>query len=422
MTQETAVPESSVPPQTLFAFGINHRTAPVEVREKLYLPPGEIASLLAEVNKTLPECVILSTCNRTEFYGVSSAGHVDPAFYKDLLIDFKNARGLVRDDHFFTLISCGACQQLFRVATSIDSKVVGDSQILKQLRDAYRLAGESATTGKVLNQLVQRAFKIGKKTFTETAIHHGAVSASLAAVELARETFGSLRERSVLIIGSGETARLTAEALVNKRVGKIFITNRTRSSAEGLSDELQKNFAFDSEVVDFETFTDLLARVDIVITSTGSEEPIIYERDLGCLRQRLLLIDIAVPRDVDAGVTGNPYVILKNIDDLHSIIDENREKRMADLPKVKKLIMKEMVDFLSWYYSLPLMPAYEKTGVKPAPEQAEEVIRIKAFLNRNVSEIHKLAAGSGVDFQEDLTKHFSLIERLRTMRAEELAV
>jgi glutamyl-tRNA reductase len=163
------------------------------------------------------------------------------------------------------------------VATSVDSKIVGDSQILKQLRDAYRLAGENSVTGKVLNQLLQRSLKIGKKTFTETAIHQGAISVSLAAVESALEMFGSLRDRSVLIIGGGETARLTAESLVNKHVGKILITNRTRASAEDLLAELHKTFQFDSEVVDFETFTDHLPRVDIVISSTGSEQPIIYE-------------------------------------------------------------------------------------------------------------------------------------------------
>jgi glutamyl-tRNA reductase len=391
------------------------------VREKLYLRQDEIPHLLAEVSKTLPESLILSTCNRTEFYGVTSSPSLDPKFYKDLLIDFKDARGLVSHKHFFTLISCGACQQLFNVATSVDSKIVGDSQILRQLRDAYRLAGENSVTGKVLNQLLQRALKIGKKTFTETAIHQGAISVSLAAVESALEMFESLRERTVFIIGGGETARLTAESLVNKRVGKILIANRTRSVAEELLAELHKTFNFDSEVVDFENFTNHLTRADIVISSTGSEQPIIYENDLAAVQRKILLIDIAVPRDIDSAVSRNPHVVLRNIDDLQSIIDENRDRRLRDLPKIKKLVMQEVVDFLSWYYSLPLMPTYEKTGRKPAPEQAEEVIKIKTFLNRNLSEIHKLAVSSGNDFQEDLANHFSLIEKLRTMRTAELA-
>ncbi len=410
--------EGTATPKTLFAFGLNHKTAPVEVREKLYLHEAEIPQLLRVVTNTLSECVILSTCNRTEFYGVSDSEDVDPDYYKNLLIDFKEARGLVEDEHFFTLISCAACQQLFNVATSIDSKVVGDSQILRQLRGAYTLALENRSTGKVLNQLLQRAFKIGKKTFTETSIHHGAVSVSLAAVELAVETFGSLRGRSVLIIGAGETARLTAEALVNKRVGKILISNRTRSHADELLSALHKDFAFEIEVIDFENFTDRLAEVDIVISSTGSDEPMLYKEHLAGQKEKVLLIDIAVPRDIDAAVGENPRVILKNIDDLHSLIDGNHDRRKRDLPKVKKLIMNEMVDFLTWYYSLPLMPAYEKTSAKPSARQTDEILKIKAFLGQNVSEIHKLTAQASGNFREDLENHFSLIRKLQAMKAE----
>jgi glutamyl-tRNA reductase len=392
------------------------------VREKLYLHDWELRPLLREAKKTLSECVILSTCNRTEFYGVSDSSDLDPHFYKDLLIDFKNARGVVRDEHFFTLISCAACRQLFNVATSIDSKIVGDSQILRQLRGAYSVARETESAGKVLNQLLQRAFKIGKKTFTETVIHQGAVSVSVAAVELALETFGSLQGRSVLIVGGGETARLTAEALINKRVGKVLISNRTRSSAEELLTSLHKNFEFESDVIDFEDFTRHLEGVDIVISATSSERPIIYKQDLAHRQSKILLIDIAVPRDIDGAVVENPYVTLTNIDDLHSIVDDNHERRMNDLPKIKKLVMSEMVDFLTWYYSLPLMPRYGKTGVKPAPSQTAEILRIKNFLGEHVSEIHKLAASSGGDFRDDLQNHFSLIHKLKAMKADSRAV
>jgi len=410
--------EGTATPKTLFAFGLNHKTAPVDVREKLYLHEAEIPRLLRAVSNTLSECLILSTCNRTEFYGVSDSADVDPDYYKNLLIDFKDARGFVEDEHFFTLISCAACQQLFSVATSIDSKVVGDSQILRQLRGAYNVATQNQSTGKVLNQLLQRAFKIGKKTFTETSIHHGAVSVSLAAVELATDTFGSLRDRSVLIFGAGETARLTAEALVNKHVGTILISNRTRSHADELLSKLHKDFAFDIEVIDFEDFPDRLADVDIVISSTGSVEPILYKEHFAGRKAKVLLIDIAVPRDIDVAVGENPLVILKNIDDLHSLIDGNHDSRKRDLPKVKKLIMNEMVDFLTWYYSLPLMPAYEKTSAKPPAGQTDEILKIKAFLGQNVSEIHKLAAQASGNFREDLENHFSLIRKLQAMKAE----
>lgn len=388
------------------------------MRERLYLNEGEIPQLLRAVNQTLSECVILSTCNRTEFYGVSDSENVDPNYYKNLLIDFKGAGGIVKDEHFFTLISCAACQQLFSVATSIDSQVVGDSQILRQLRGAYGIALKNRSSGKVLNQLLQRALKIGKKTFTETSIHHGAVSISLAAVELAAETFGSLRGLSVLIIGAGETARLSAIALVNKGVGKILISNRTRAHADELRSALRKDdLASNIEVIDFDNFKDQLSKVDIVISSTGSDAPILYKEHFAEQKEKILLVDIAVPRDIDAAVAENRKVILKNIDDLRSLIDGNHDRRKRDLPKVKKLIMNEMVDFLTWYYSLPLMPVYAKTTVKPPVSQTDEIMKIRAFLGQNVSEIHKLAARSRGNFKEDLENHFSLIRRLQELKA-----
>lgn len=403
--------------KTLFAFGLNHKTAPVEVREKLFVNEKEVPELLGQFKRYLSECVILSTCNRTEIYGVSERADVDLDNCKRLLIDFKRADGLVQDEHFFTLISCAACQQLFNVATSIDSKVVGDSQILRQLRGAYTMASDNRSTGKVLNQLLQRSFKVGKKTFTQTSIHHGAVSVSLAAVELVAEAFGSLRGLSVMIIGAGETARLTAEALVNKRVGKLYITNRTQQHAEELLATARKGREVDAEVIDFNHFPDRLTDVDVVFSSTGSAEPLLYKRHFATRTRKVVLIDIAVPRDIDAGVTENPHVMLSNIDDLHTIIDGNQGKRINDLPKVKKLIMKEMVDFLTWYYSLPLMPEYEKTNIQPSAAQTEEILRIKAFLGQNISEIHKLAARSSGNVREDLDNHFSLIQRLQTLHA-----
>jgi glutamyl-tRNA reductase len=413
--------ESRVTPKTLFAFGLNHRTAPVEVREKLYLSESEIPSFLDKIAGELPECLVLSTCNRTEFYGVSDSLDVDPDRYKQQLIDFKGAHGAVEASHFFTFISCAACEQLFKVATSIDSKIVGDSQILRQLRGAYQLAQENGRTGKILNQLVQRAFKLGKQTYTETSIHDGAVSASLAAVELAIRTFGSLHGRTVMVLGAGETARFTAEALANKRVGKIIVSNRTRSNAEELLVSLQNDFSFESEIVNFEDFKHRLSDVDIVISSTGSEEPILYKEDFDGHTRKILLIDIAVPRDIDDAVSENPNVVLKNIDDLNSIVDENHEKRSQDLPNVRKMIVKEMVDFLSWYYTLPLLPAYEKTGIRPSAEQTAEVLKIKQFLTDNVSEIHRLYAKANGNFREDLDRHFDLIDRLQTMKARTIS-
>ena len=414
--------KQSADQQMLFAFGINHKTAPIEVREKLHIHETEIPELLAVLKQTLSECVILSTCNRTEIYGVANAVDVNLDFYKDLVIDFKNAEAFVKKEHFFTFISCAACQQLFSVATSVDSKIIGDTQILGQLKVAYHTAKDLDATGRILNQLSQRAFKIGKKAYAETTIHRGAVSISLAAVELAAEIFGSLQNKNILIVGAGDTAKLTAECLLKRNVGKIRITNRTRENAVELLENLHKNNRFDGEIIDFADFKNHLNETDIVISSTGATEPILTAKDFANQTNKILLIDIAIPRDVAPQVGENEAVILKNIDDLHSIVDRNYERRTKDLPHVRKMIMREMGDFLTWYYSLPLLPVFQKNYTKPDRQTVSEILKIKDFLIKNVSELHKLAMQSRGDVSSDLQNHIALVEKLQTMKAAAFGV
>jgi glutamyl-tRNA reductase len=422
-TQHSLGPEemlvtSTVQPRTLFAFGINHQTAAVEIREKLHLRDDEIPAFLNLLRRSLTECMVLSTCNRTEIYGVTDSRVIDLDHLKTLLIDFKDARGMVTDDHFFTLISCTASQQLFRVATSIDSRVIGDSQILRQLRLAYDLARQNGFTGKILNQVVQRALKLGKMTYTQTSIHDGAVSVSLAGVELGAQTFGLLRDRTAIVIGAGEMARFTISALANKRVGKILVTNRTRAHAEEMVTALPSEVGNKCQVFDLSEIKGRLAEADMVISATASEQPILYAEDFAGVERKVLAIDIAVPRDIDPEVGKLANIELKNIDDLRSIIDRHHERRVQDLPKVKSMITDEMVDFLTWYYTLHILPGYEKTGSRPPVEQTYEILRVKKFFDQNLSEIHQLAATSSGDFHEDLASHLALIDRLQTLKAK----
>ena len=403
----------------LFAVGINHKTAAIEAREKIYVHEREIPDLLIKLRETLTECVVLSTCNRTEIYGVTTRTDLDLEFYKDLLIDFKNAGDSVGREHFFGLVSCAACQQLFGIATGIESKVMGDAQILGQLRDSYRIAAAHRSTGKILNQLLQRGFKVGKKSRTETDLHRGAVSVSSAAVELATEIFDSLADKTVLIIGAGETAQMTAESLLKKRVGRILIANRTRAHAENLLENLQKSRAFAGEVIDFDSFKDNLNRTDIVISSTGSPEPILFKKDFENQTNKILLIDIAMPRDIDSETAELETVVLKNIDDLTQIVNRNYGRRAADLPNVKRIIMNEMKDFLVWYYSLPLLPANLECGAKPDRQLQTEIVGVKDFLLRNVSQVHKLAMKNGA---ENFAGHVEVIEHLAAMKQAEDAV
>jgi glutamyl-tRNA reductase len=412
---------SSIQPRTFFAFGINYKTAAVEIREKLHLRDDEIPDFLAHLRSHLTECMVLSTCNRTEIYGVTDKREIDLDELRTLLIEYKDAQGIVTHDHFFSFIACTASQQLFNVATSIDSRVIGDSQILRQLRQAYDLARQKGFTGKVLNQVMQRAFKLGKLTYTQTSIHDGAVSVSLAAVELAAQSYGSLRERTAIVIGAGEMARCTSSAFINKRIGKLLITNRTRAHAEQMAASLTRENGVECEVFDLADIREQLAQADIVVSSTASEDPILYARDFESVERDILVVDIAVPRDIDPGVGELPNVALRNIDDLRSIIDRHYERRVQDLPKVKSMVTDEMVDFLTWYYTLHIMPEFEKTGVKPPVEQTYEILRVKQFFDQNLSEIHRLAAASSGDFHEDLASHLALIDRLQSLKAQAFA-
>ncbi|MEP7038088.1 MAG: glutamyl-tRNA reductase [Acidobacteriota bacterium] len=403
----------------LFAFGVNHKTASIQVREKIYVRDDEVFELLKKLKETLSECMILSTCNRTEIYGVHPTGEVDFDFYKNLLIDFKNASDIVGETDFFSFVSCAACQQLFHVATSADSKIIGDTQILQQLRRSYLTAKDGDYTSKILDQLLQRSLKIGKQTYTQTAIHKGAVSISLAAVDLALKTYGTLHDKNILIIGAGETARLTAECLLKLNVGKISVTNRTRENAEAFLNKLHQSFEFEGEVIDFENFRDHLNETGLVISSTSSPEYVLFKEDFEKQTGNILLIDIALPRDIAPEAAENELVTLKNIDDLHSVVDRNFKKRMAEMAKVKKIIYREMGDFLVWYYSQPLLPASFKAGQKPDYESIEEIKKIKEFLAANASWFHRMARQT--DVRNELDEHKNLVKQLFAMKQAALS-
>jgi glutamyl-tRNA reductase len=404
--------------KTLFAFGLNHKTAPVEVREHLYIRDEEIPELLSLLKRELDECMILSTCNRTEVYCVSSAFEIDVDHFKQVLIDFKKAAGVVGLNDFFSLTSCSSSQQMFNVATSIDSQVIGDSQILSQLRHAYMIAQETGTTGKILHQLVQRACRLGKQTYNETSLHHGAASISLAAVELAMAEAGPVRSRTALVIGAGEMARTTAQAFAKRHIGRLIIANRTLATAENLRDTLINELAVDCTAIDLRSLDKQLLNADIVVSATGASDVILTKQNFADITRKQLVIDIAVPRDVDTEVGKLEHVTLKNIDDLRSIMDSHHERRTRDVPRVKKMIVDEMVSFLTWFYAQPLLPEVLKKGQKPTQAEAAEIVRVKKFLNDNLTYIHKLAAQSNGDFVTEINNHFLVIEQLRRLKAE----
>lgn len=404
----------------LFAVGINHNTVAVEVREKIYISDEEVPQLLDVLRETAVEAVVVSTCNRIEIYGVTTRTDLGLDYYKDLIIDFKNASEFITRDHFFGMISCSASQQLFRVATSLDSKIIGDMQILGQVKESFQLAESAGATGKVLNQMFQRAFKIGKQVHTETNLHRGAVSISSAAVEVAAQHLGSLTGKTALVIGAGSMARLTTEALMKKKPERVIVTNRTRARAEAMISDLKCDCSV--EVIDFDDFPQVLGTTDVVISSTSSQNPVITAEHLASQTSPIILIDIAVPRDIAPDVTKNPVVELRNIDDLNEIVDRNHRRRMADLPVVEQMVMKEMSEFLIWYYSQPLLPATMRSGQKPDAETQREIVRVKEFLLSNLPSLHRRALQPGGDFDGHIRIVNELSARHRELSEARLAV
>jgi glutamyl-tRNA reductase len=410
MATEIITGEQSV----LFAIGANHNTAPLEIRERIYVHDDEIPALVRLLKETLEEVVVLSTCNRTEIYGVTKRTDVGLDHYKDLLIDFKGANGHVSRDHFFGAVSCAACLQLFRVATSLDSRVVGDTQILGQIRSAYTLAKHNQSTGKIVNQLFQRSFKLGKRARSETVLHKGAISVSVAAADYVGRHFRTLANRTVLLIGAGATASLAAEALVKRGVGKLIVANRTPETAQ----ELLSRTKCDGEGISLNEIRGRIAEVDAVISSVTTEDPIVRSEDLVRRKAELLLVDLGVPRNMTANVGELPGVHLKNVDELTEIVDANYRRRLDDVPLARAMIKEEMTDFLVWYYSLPLLPAAMPCGSRPDAETLKEIVGVKEFLFANLSWVHKLALNDG---GETFAGHASVVNRLVEMRASAAA-
>jgi glutamyl-tRNA reductase len=340
----------------LFSIGISHHTAAIDVRERMWLSTEETRRALPELlDRFFSECMLVTTCNRTEVYGIGHESAIDGGALTAYLLDLKKAADDVRPDHFFRHQAGGAVHHLFKVSAGIDSMVLGDIQILNQVKEAYMLAQDLGTIGPVMNRLMQASLHVGKRVRTETGLCEGAVSVSYAAVELASKIFADLSKKSVLLIGAGETGELTLKHLVGKGIGQIRIANRTRARAEALVAE------FGGAVVDYEQIVDALRSVDIVITSVNSPSYVVQPDDVQkVMRQRshmpLFLIDIGVPRNVHPSARKIDNVFLYDIDSLNAIVDKNLGRRKEELPRVTNIIREEMVGFFHWYKSLQVTP------------------------------------------------------------------
>ena len=341
----------------LFLLGVSHRTAPVDLREKLDFSSRDVGAAVEALaaQSSAAESVVLSTCNRSEIYVASESA--DAA--REEIIRFLSEYHQLAPDHFaphlFSYTDADAARHLFRVASGLDSLVVGEPQILGQVKDAFKAASERSCTGPVLRKLFDWSFNVSKRVRTETAVGEGAVSISFAAVQLARKIFGRLHGRRVLVVGAGEISTLTAQHLRAHGVAEVVITSRTAAHAQALATEVGGHW------VPWEGFGQALGTADIIVTATGSQRPIItrdqVEAALGRRRRDpLFVIDVAVPRDVEAAVGEIEQVFLYNIDDLQTIVQENLSKRTAEIERAEAIVLDELDKFAAWQRSRGAIP------------------------------------------------------------------
>jgi glutamyl-tRNA reductase len=341
----------------LVLVGVNHKMTPVEIRERLAFSRGELEASLERLvsHPEVIENIILSTCNRVEIYARVRDTSKGVALLKDFICDYHNIPAGDLDNYFYSFQGEQAVEHLFRVSSSLDSMVLGEAQILGQVKEAYSTARSLRSTGMVLNQLFEKAFNVAKKVREETGIAERGVSISSAAVELARKIFEDLENRSVMLVGTGEMAELAAKNLISYGVKTVYVCSRTYERAETLAKTLN------GCALDFDMFKEEMHKADIVITSTASPKFII-KKDMveHAIHQRknkpIFFIDIAVPRDIEPEVNDLENVYLYDIDDLQSVVSANVKEREKEAETAMELIQKEVTKFNNWVVSLDAVP------------------------------------------------------------------
>jgi glutamyl-tRNA reductase len=341
----------------LLAIGISHKTAPVELRERVALPEGRAASVLRELISTegIHEAVALSTCNRTELYLAVGDDVQAETTALGILARQSDMRPTELISHLYSLRNEQAARHLFRVAAGLDAMIVGEAEIQGQVKRAYELALVENTTSAFMNRLFREALAAGKRVRTETSVGAGSVSVSSVAVRLAQETLGDLRGKRVVVIGAGETGELTARELTERGVHSIFVANRHYDRAIGLAQR------FGGQAVRFDMLPSELEKADIVVSATGSPHSIVERDELATVMtarggKPLLLIDIAVPRDIDPAVGELEGVFLRDIDDLQRVIERKLSGHEAESRRAEALIEHELERFQRWLKTLDVVP------------------------------------------------------------------
>lgn len=366
----------------LVVIGLNHKTAPVALREKLSISEGQLPDALTDLasREGISECLILSTCNRTEVY-VYTATKADDAVIIDWMGEFFAVPVIEFESYLYSQSGHKAVEHVFRVAAGIDSMVLGEAQILGQVKTAYAAARAAGTTGSLLGSLFEQAISVGKRARTETEIGRGAFSVGSVAVGLAKSIFGELTARVVLIVGAGEMGELTATHLLASGADTLLAANRTYERAVGLAER------FGGRAVSFEDMESAMQSADIVITSTGASEPIISRKIVSAVMHArrgrpLFFIDIAVPRDVEPGVGTLDGVFVYDIDDLQAAVESHADQRRGEVMKVEEIIGEEVADFVVRFRALDAVPVITALRDKFEGIRLQELAKLNDRLSR----------------------------------------
>lgn len=411
---------------TIVLLGVNHKTTPLAVREKLALAGGyeEPLRALGQVEE-LREFYLLSTCNRVEV--LFTCTDVDRAQRRVLELLF--ARTITTEEldrYVYRYVNSQAVTHLFQVAASLDSMIVGEAQILGQLKEAYRHATKVGSSGFVLNKLLHKSFSVAKRVRTETRIGAQAVSISYAAVELARKIFGDLAGKKVMLVGAGEMAELAAEHLVGQGVAEVVVANRTLQRAINLAR------CYNGRAVSLEELLDQLQVVDILISSTGAPDLILHKEDVRpVMRERrnrpLFFIDIAVPRDLDPAINDLDNVYLYDIDDLHNVVEMNKSERDKEAVKALRIVAEEQFKFDKWLANMASTPTIVQLRARIEGQIRAEVEKTmgrfdemdearRQDLEKMVAAITGKVAYPPLHYLKDDNHCISLPDRIKTVR------
>lgn len=361
----------------LLVIGLNHKTASIDVREKFAFDGeklGKAIKILKDSHITT-ENVILSTCNRVEMYvGVRNLD-TDTEGIKGFLADFHNVPREALDKALFTLTGSEAVRHVFMVASGLDSMVLGEPQILGQIKDAFDFSLKNKATGTLLNKLMKKTLSVAKRTRTETGIGKGAVNISYAAVELAKKIFEDLSTKTFMLIGAGEMGELAARHLINNGVKDVIVTNRTYERAQKLAGE------FHGRAVRFEEYIEELRNIDIIISAVDVRKHILTKEDIrGTMKARkqkpVYIIDISDPRSIDPEIDKLDNVYRFDIDNLRGIVDVNEEERRSEAEKAENIVNSEVESFINWYKSLSATPTIVALREKAETIRREELDKV----------------------------------------------